>query len=102
MLQKNCFFLIVTETRDLLQFAISLHYNNYDVLYIFWYSKIYLTIQRVFFLNPFLKDKDRLNDSRTETNSQKEKQENELKMLDSGFVSTDIYMYMPFSKMPHG
>ena len=25
-----------------------------------------------------------------ETNSQKEKQENELKMLDSGFVSTDI------------
>ena len=36
----------------------------------------------------------------TETNSQKEKKENELKMLDSGFVSTDILM--TFSIMPHG
>ena len=45
--QLFVFFLIDTETGDLLQFAITCHCNY--VLYIFWCCKIYLTIQSAFF-----------------------------------------------------
>ena len=96
----------MTETGDLLQFTIILALYDCVVqfIFVFWYDKIYLTtcIQSTFFLKKFfLKGKDELGDSCTmdgrdgnisyiEIKMEKEKREKELKMLGSGFVSTDI------------